>query len=271
MSKRATAPLAIPSGPGRSGPWRLGRNEVHVWIYSLATPPRTTRFFEQILSRDEKDRAETYGTPLLRRRFVAGRGGLRAILAAYLRIMPDEARFCYGPAGKPALADEFAASGLNFNLAHSGNLAAVAVTRDRPVGIDIEQIKPLNDAEQIVARFFSAAVRASFQKLPRGQRMAAFYNLWTRQEAWLKAAGQGMAEGFNDMETSFIPGEPPRLIRAPPTSLGTVKDWSLRNIALPRGYAGTVAVRARGVRLTCRRFNSWPAPGNIAGSWSGRA
>jgi 4'-phosphopantetheinyl transferase len=122
----------------------------------------------------------------------------------------------------------------------------MAVTHGRLVGIDIEKIRPLADAEQLVARFFSANERAVFQGLPPEEKTAAFYNLWTRKEAWLKATGEGIGHLLDQVEVSFIPGKPAQFIRLPQTSPDAAGQWNLHDLSLPSGYAGAVTIRAPG-------------------------
>lgn len=89
---------------------------------------------------------------------------LRKVLARYLDEDPSEIELREGTHGKPALAD--LSSPLRFNLSHSGDLALVAVTQGREVGVDIQKIKPRRDL--------------------------AFYKAWTRREAIVKCAGTGL-------------------------------------------------------------------------------
>lgn len=255
MSKRVRDTTAAPVEPCSPDNWRLGENDVQVWIFPLDASLPVLNHFKEILSSDEKARAARFGTELLQNHFVAGRGTLRTILARYLAGKPEDLKFVYGPAGKPVLAEASANNGLNFNLAHSGSLAAVAVTRGRLIGVDIEKIRPLADAEQLVARFFSANERAVFQGLPPGEKTAAFYNLWTRKEAWLKATGEGIGHLLDQVEVSFIPGKPVQFVRLPQTSPDAAGQWSLHDLSLPPGYAGAVTIPAPDCRLSCRHLN----------------
>jgi 4'-phosphopantetheinyl transferase len=90
-----------------------------------------------------------------RRRFIVGRGVLRAILGLTLRIEPSRLRFRYGAQGKPQIEAAVGECALRFNLAHSQELALVAVGCGRELGIDVEQVHPLLDAQGIADQFFS--------------------------------------------------------------------------------------------------------------------
>ena len=128
------------------------------------------------LDADECVRAERFRTGTLRTRFIVGRAALRAILSGYLGIEPEAVSFTYGAHGKPALAGD--PSGLEFNLAHTGDLALCGLTLGRAIGVNVETIRQLDDASKIIGRFFSAREQAEFLTLPEADRLPAFYRGW---------------------------------------------------------------------------------------------
>ena len=113
----------------------LAGDEVHVWAVPLDAE---TARLETLLSPDERVRAARYRYPDLRREFTAGRGALRKLVGGYLGIEPDRLGFVYEERGRPVLSSEFSGAGLNFNLSNARDLALVAVTRGRGVGVDLE-------------------------------------------------------------------------------------------------------------------------------------
>src|SRR5690606_19529022 len=96
--------------------------------------------------------------------FVAARGVLRSILGHYLAVHPAAIRFAYNQYGRPAVVEP-APGDLQFNLAHSGDLA-VYVVAHRQVGIDIEQVRTDLDFTSIAANFFSPREQAELQRVP---------------------------------------------------------------------------------------------------------
>jgi len=205
------------------------------------------------LSADEAKRAAAFCFERDRHRFVAARGFLREILGRYLRAAGEALSFEYGPHGKPALAGEFR-DALRFNVSHSGEMALYAVTLQREVGVDIEALREVNDAEQIAERFFSPAERVAFRLQAPGQRQQAFFNCWTRKEAYLKALGDGLARPLDGFDVTLAPGEPARLLRVEGEPRESER-WSLRELLPARGYVGAVAVEGHGWRLTCGEWN----------------
>jgi 4'-phosphopantetheinyl transferase len=228
----------------------LGATDVHVWAASLEPPTEFISRFVAILSPDEKERASRFRFDKHRNRFVAGRAILRSLLGRYLNCPPAQLQFIYGFHGKPALAGQFAET-LHFNLAHSENMALVAVTHIGAVGVDVEQVRPMADADELVERFFSAREIALFQQVPEDQKSIAFLNLWTRKEAWLKANGQGIAHSLNRVEVTFLPGESAELLALPEDS-GSNSNWVLRELNPAPGFIGALALPS--LRFAISRF-----------------
>jgi 4'-phosphopantetheinyl transferase len=233
----------------------LAANEVHVWAARLDVSSATLASFAATLSLSERERASRFHFERHRHRFIAGRGLLRALLGRYLEVEPMRIEFTYGAAGKPMLAASDPQTALHFNLAHSKDLGLIAITRSGPVGVDVEQIRALNDAEELVARFFSQREHATFKDLPDSEKPAAFFNLWTRKEAWLKATGEGIAHSLHLVEVSFLPGEPARLL-AIPESLGQGTPWTLMDLQPAPGFAAALAIAVLDRKIQCWRWES---------------
>ncbi len=234
---------------------KLSRDDVHVWQASLDQPTERLQQLAKTLSNDEQERAKRFYFEQDRQRFIAGRGILRTILGRYLSLEPKELQFCYSHRGKPALAlaTPNADRRVQFNLSHSQGLVIYAVTDDRRVGIDIEHIRPFPDAEQLAQRFFCAREYAVIRELPASQKLVAFFNGWTRKEAYLKAVGDGLA-GLEQVEVSLGIGEPPRLLSIAGESL-PVDQWSLLDVTPAEDYVATLAVEGYGWHLGCWQWS----------------
>jgi 4'-phosphopantetheinyl transferase len=235
-------PAAIIEWPLPPANPQLAGNEIHVWAASLALDPPILEKLAHTLAPDETERAQRFKFHLHRNRYLAGRGALRAILSQYLATDPAQPRFAHLKNGKPELAAEFASAGIHFNLAHTGDLALVAVTRIGPIGADVECVRPVKDVDDLVARFFSKREHELFQKIPLEQKSAAFFNLWTRKEALLKATGEGITRSLSLVEVSFLPGEPARLL-AISGDAKAAEQWALRELAPAQDFVGAVAMQ----------------------------
>jgi 4'-phosphopantetheinyl transferase len=144
-----------------------------------------------LLSQDERLRADHFIFDRDRARFIAGRSWLRRTLGARIGAPPAALRFRYGPEGRPRL--EGLGAMLDFNLSHSQAIGLLVVAESGPLGVDVEQHRPFDDlagmAEQVMAR----DELADFLVLEPSLRVAAFYRLWARKEALLKAMGRGFS------------------------------------------------------------------------------
>jgi len=220
----------------------LGPDTAHVWTIALedADPHGETA---EALSTEERERARRFRFDLDRRRFVAARMALRSVLAGYLSAAPASVVFTAGPWGKPMLDASIHGTALRFNLSHSHELALVVVARDRDVGVDVERMRVLPDLEGIVARFFSAAERATLDRLPRDRRLHAFFRFWTVKEAYLKACGDGLNRGLDHLDVELGADQQRASVRA----LDRPDDerrWELFSLTPRAGYVAAVAVDA---------------------------
>src|SRR5687767_11560297 len=227
----------------------LSRDEVHVWRASLDEPAWPLQELEQVLSLDERERAGRYYFERDRKRFIAGRGMLRKILGHYLGVAPAHLQFRYGPRGKPALGEAPGEKELRFNLSHSQGLALYAVTCEREIGVDLEYARRVSDLEQLAERFFSVRENAVLQSLSPSQRPQAFFDCWTRKEAYIKAVGEGFSIPLDQFDVSLAPGEPARLIsiEGDPQKASL---WTLRELSPAHGFAGALVVEGQGWRLS---------------------
>ncbi len=231
----------------------LDVNDVHVWAVCLDATAKIVSHGVSILATDEKERAARFRFEKHRNRFVVGRAVLRSLVGRYLNCPPERLQFVYGCNGKPGLAEQFAGKGVQFNLAHSESIALIALTRLGPIGVDVEQIRPMTDADDLVARFFSPREHALFRELSADRKSIAFFNLWTRKEAWLKATGEGIAHSLNQVEVNFLPDEPASLL-ALPESLGSTDAWTLRELRPADSFIGAVALPNQRFSLSAFHF-----------------
>lgn len=222
----------------------LPPDEAHVWRARLDVMAES---FRESLQPDERERAERFYFAEHRRRFIARRRILRYILGRYLGQDPAELRFEYGPRGKPALSGR----PLYFNLSHSEEMALFAVTRHREVGVDIEHIQPRINPAEIAKHSFSAAEKAELNSLPPDQQLIAFFNGWTRKEAYIKARGEGLALPLPEFDVSL--GHPAALLATRDDPQEAAR-WTMIALDPGPGYAAALVVEGDGWRLRCWQF-----------------
>jgi 4'-phosphopantetheinyl transferase len=223
---------------------------VNVWAVPLDLSAEEVAACLSVLDSSEKERAARRRFEPHRKRFIAARGSLRMVLGRYLQKRPNEIEFAYGPHGKPSL--QFPHSPIEFNATDSDDLVLIALSTAGPVGVDVERIRAVRDADALVKRFFSARENDLFRKLSNDQKPAAFFNLWTRKEAFLKGTGEGIGHSLNRVEVSFLPGEPAAFL--PGATLEGLTGWSLHALNPADGFAAALATRFEPSRV---RYWRW--------------
>jgi 4'-phosphopantetheinyl transferase len=218
---------------------------IQVWRAWLDQPPSQIEKLLETLSPDERDRAARFYFQKDRDHYIVGRGTLRMILGRYLNIEPEALRFNYSAYGKPSLTREFGGDFVRFNLSHSYGLALFAVSRGCDVGIDLELIKSDFATMAIAEKFFSPREVSVLLRLSPHYRTQAFFNCWTRKEAYVKARGEGLSLALDKFDVSLAPGDPAALLYAEGDPQAA-KVWALKELTLDGGYVGALAVRVQG-------------------------
>lgn len=239
-SRASPAPSTRPGGAAGRG----HGTGVDVWLIDTASGAELTAY-ERILDGGERARAATARTEQARRRFVTAHGAMRMLLGARLGVDPGALTFTAGPNGKPALDGPAA----QVNLSHSGDWAMLALSPDRPVGVDVQRVQPSLDAAAMARRWFAAGEAAEVVAAgPAGSaaRADVFGRLWVRKEAVIKAAGgrilRNSAIEVGESVVHCPDGPAPGLYR-------------VRDVPAPDGYHAALAVAgAEEVDVTLRRW-----------------
>ena len=171
------------------------------------------------ISRAEHDRARGFRLEIDRRRYIAAHMELRMLLGARSGLPPQALQLDYGRNGKPTLKG----SSVEFSLSRSAGLAAYAFTHARPVGIDVEAIRPVTAADEIAERSFPRFERQAYAALSGADRLPGFFRGWTRTEALAKALGGGLALPQEALDAALQEG------------------WAVHTFAPAPGFAGAVA------------------------------
>jgi 4'-phosphopantetheinyl transferase len=242
LSGASPRPIAVapPLSPG----------DVHLSAVSLAVEPADVQRLATCLSVEERARAARFIFDRDRRRFLVARATLSSLLAAHLEIEPGSVRFEVAAHGKPSLAQAHA-SDVRFNVSHSGELAVFGFTRGREIGVDVEALRALDDAEAIARRFFAEVESRALMSASPADRPAAFFNGWTRKEAYIKAIGDGLSCPLHAFAVTLRGGEPVRFLRIGEDPAEPAR-WTLHAWRPSAGYVAAMAVRARGLRIFWR-------------------
>jgi len=219
--------------------YELSGRAVHIWPVWTHAPDAVVEQFQLLLAPDETDRAGRFRFVHLQQSFILARGALRVLLGRYLNTAPGRIQFSYGSKGKPALAG---LNRLQFNATHSGDLALFAFTMDCEIGVDVEQIRPMPDIEDVAKRFFCAEESAELMSLPAGQREHGFFLCWTRKEAYIKATGDGLSTPLDAFRVTLRPDEPAAMVHLERDPIAA-HAWTLQDVSPAPGYAAALAYR----------------------------
>ena len=234
---------------------KLTAGAVDVWQIVLSVHEDQIPCCRRLLSEVEIQRANRFHFEKDKNDFMVARSATRKILSQYLNTDPQELTFSYTARGKPEFAPGFPGASIKFNLSHSRGFALLAVAQSLCVGIDIQFIDPELSVDGIATRFFSRTEINTLRTLSPIEKTKAFFDCWTRKEAYIKALGEGLSLQLDSFDVAFGPGVPAALLRAD-VSPQEPSRWSMYDIAVRRGYAAALVVEGKAHRLRQARWES---------------
>lgn len=169
---------------------------IDIWLahYNDIRDTRLLARFADLLSDDERERHERFHFADDRLRHLVTRALVRTTLSRYAPVEPDAWSFRSNACGRPELAEPHpAAADINFNLSHTRGLIALAITRSRALGIDVENLAVRELSGAFADRVFSPLERAAMQALPSERRHNRLFECWTLKESYVKARSLGMS------------------------------------------------------------------------------
>ena len=216
----AVAWLALPASYAASS--------VAVFRISVAEHVKHAPYLYSLLQASEVVRARKYHREADHYRFLIARAALRMLLSKYTGQPPADIDFALGANKKPVLQDT---PGLHYNTSHSNNWILLAIGRVE-VGIDVEQVDAGFPFQDIVLHSFSPREQAFIDRSPSSRQ--AFFQLWTRKEALVKAIAQGIDADFDSI---------PALDGAHDVAGlgGEAAAWAISSFEAAPGYAAAIA------------------------------
>lgn len=226
----------------------ISAEEVHVWAWPLQTVAEDLSAHIAILEPAELERMHRFHFAPDRERYAVAHANLRRILGGYLHQPAQQISFRANRFGKPELAGE--ASSLNFSLSHSQSIALLAVTHGLPVGVDVEEVRPVEP--EVAAYHFSASEFSHLSLLTGDAWLGGFYRCWTRKEAILKAEGVGLHRALDSFDVALLPGAPAELLG---TRVPFLYPWKLHDVSPAPGTFGALATALGEARIACFSFH----------------
>ncbi len=224
----------------------LAKDAVHLWLADLDRV-EAFEFHKGILSHEEQGRANRFKFWRDQRRYINGRGILRVLLGRYLRKPPQHIEIEYSAHGKLYLTN----SPVNFNLAHCQDQGLYGFCLNAELGVDIECLREISDAEGIAKRFFSPQEYDAFLAKSPDEQMQHFFSIWTLKEAFIKAVGQGLSYPLDAFVIHLNEGD---TVKVDVQGRDEGDNWSLHSFHLEENCFAGIALKGKSRNLHKYRY-----------------
>ncbi len=228
----------------------LSDKVVHIWRISFSEHLKNLDKYRNILNDEERARADRFYFTKDLNRFTIARGLLRMLLADYMSIQSEDIIFVYNQFGKPEIPKNIYCKKISFNISHSEDLALFAFAIERMIGVDVEFIRARVSFREIATRFFSPSEVRELYSLPDKLHKEAFFNGWTRKEAYIKAKGKGLAIPLDSFDVSLTPGKQVLLLDSRDEP-GIFYEWFMDELFLGNDYKGAMIVEGKNLDIKC--------------------
>jgi 4'-phosphopantetheinyl transferase len=218
----------------------INNSQVHVWQATLKSLNVLPGDISDFLSPCELERANKLKFPHDQEQFILRHYLLRIILSKYCDCHPCELRFRYNSYEKPYIdLPEF--NEINFNMSSSDDLIIIGLCRNSDIGIDVEKVHQIQDMEQIAQENFSHQELTYFNC--ETDKTAAFFNIWTRKEAFIKAIGKGFYFPLKSFYCEFSSSGGYENITIPKHPVES-KLWKTKTLKAADGYVASLAINS---------------------------
>lgn len=230
----------------------LSADTIHIWGVHVPDVLDRLDALHDVLCETEREKAARFHRDIDRRSSIAARGALRVLLSAYTGIPAAGIEFQYSDTGKPYIVPQAsclpggsarnrrdACDTVSFNVSHSGDWVVLAFGCNRQVGVDVEKIKPEMEVMSIASRYFTAEEIAWIEKA--SDKQTAFFQLWARKEAYVKATGSAL---FRELSNIAVPFE----------DTGEKDGWIFHRLEAGSKYAAAVVTDKPLANLPCYDF-----------------
>lgn len=222
---------------------QLEASEIHLWKTNLSDFYSKFREFKNIISENERLRANRFVFEKDYKRFITRRGILRILLREYVGDKPGALKFSVNEYGKPDLVHISDKNQVQFNVSQSDDLFLTAITRNRKIGVDVEKIRLDNSFWDVAEQYYYTNEYIFLQSFPRELQPSLFYTMWCCKEAAIKAAGLGLSESMPELKIRSSSTDLKKLYFEITPSFSSLR-WSLFYFCPAPNYVGALAVEA---------------------------
>jgi len=232
----------------------LASGEIHVWTARLSDDHHAISDSLRLLSAEERARGAQFAFEHDRVRFIQTHGIVRRILADYCGADGATLSFASNRHGKPYLIPQAAHPNLQFSVSRSSDWCVLAVQCDHAVGVDVEKLRELPQAMDIVQSYFTRAETRALASLPEAAQRDAFFVLWTHKEAIVKGLGISLAAHLGRLEFERDRTGQLRLA-AWDGDRSIARSWSTARLDPEPGYVAAIASNYPIRSLTTQDWN----------------
>ncbi len=223
---------------------KIDSEQIHLWLAYLDEIRDSRRLaeYQLLLSQEELRQQLRFHFERDRHRYLVTRAMLRIVLSLYAAVPPLKWKFQVNDYGKPSIASELtAARGIEFNVSHADGLVALAITRERSIGVDVENVHARDVDIDLAERYFAPTEVQALRTTPREHQQHKFFEYWTLKESYIKARGMGLAIPLDQFSFGFGPDASIVLTANP--SLGDRSDrWRFWQLQLTNDHVAAICV-----------------------------
>lgn len=236
---------------------KLAEKTIYLWLLELNITDQDKAALRALLSERERQVADKFHLKQQRDRYIVAHGRLRQILSNCTGEHPKSLQFLMGRSGKPQLYGVSHLQRIQFNLAHSGHLALLGVTLDADIGVDLEEIRPLDHLTLMAHYWLSNREVMELAKLQGYEQIECFYRYWTRKEALIKALGRGLTRQMSAVDVSLKSTTQERMVAIDSELGGDAQQlWSMCNVTPHSNFLGAVVARGRDLNVVHFRLQN---------------
>lgn len=218
----------------------LSSNDIHVWQADL--DDARWDIYSEVLSKDEREKADRFHTFRLRQRYQRCRSVCRVLLGRYSSQSPASLIFRYGPFGKPEVADRQ----WHFNVSHSRNVALVAVAM-HPIGIDVEFVNSEKvNVDELINVICHPSEKDKLALLSGSEQRLQLLQIWTQKESYLKALGLGLQHPLRSVRFDVSTERGRKVL----DENGRPVSFFVYEISSIEGYAASICLACEDARLS---------------------
>lgn len=226
--------------------------KVHVWRQSLANAKRSSLTCLSLRETKIMMRLKSYED---KKRYVQVRAFLKTVLGHYTHLPPEQIDFVPGPNKKPELRSNHSVAPVYFSLSYRNNVALLAVGNTHCIGVDVEEVKPINNFDHFVKDYFSPAEQKQiFSSGKFTHRLSTLFTFWSMKEALVKSLAVGFSHSLKNYDVQPF-------LEKPAGQLNNQSEvWNIARVPVHEDYKAALAVRSE--KISTEYFDFEPLQKN---------